>query len=37
MHKTITKINKAAIMVIYHHGIKFVTLPKAKTRWSLYS
>jgi hypothetical protein len=30
MHKTITKINKAAIIIIYHHGINFVTLPKVK-------
>jgi hypothetical protein len=28
MHKTNTKINKAAIIIIYHHGINFVTLPK---------
>ena len=33
MHKTNTKINKAAIIIIYHHGINFVTLPKVKTRW----
>jgi uncharacterized Rossmann fold enzyme len=30
MHKTITKINKAAIIIIYHHGTNFVTLPKVK-------
>jgi hypothetical protein len=30
MHKTITKMNKAAIIIIYHHGINFVTLPKVK-------
>jgi hypothetical protein len=30
MHKTYTKINKAAIIIIYHHGINFVTLPKVK-------
>jgi hypothetical protein len=33
MHKTSTKINKVAIIIIYHHGINFVTLPKVKTRW----
>jgi hypothetical protein len=37
MHKTNTKINKVAIIIIYHHGINFVTLPKVKTRWWLYS
>jgi hypothetical protein len=35
MHKTITKINKAAIIIIYHHGTNFVTLPKVKTRWCI--
>jgi hypothetical protein len=30
MHKTNTKINKAAIIIIYHNGTKFVTLPKVK-------
>jgi hypothetical protein len=33
MHKTNTKINKAAIIIIYHHGINFVTVPKVKIRW----
>jgi hypothetical protein len=33
MHKTITKINKVAIIVIYHHGKNLVTLPKVKTWW----
>jgi hypothetical protein len=32
MHKTNTKINKAAIIIIYHHGINFVTLPKVKNK-----
>jgi hypothetical protein len=32
MHKTNTKINKAAFIMIYNHGINFVTLPKIKTR-----
>jgi hypothetical protein len=32
MHKSITKINKAEIIIIYHHGINFVTLPKVETR-----
>jgi hypothetical protein len=30
MYKTNTKINKAAIIIIYHHGINFGTLPKGK-------
>jgi hypothetical protein len=30
MHKTITKINKAAIIIIYHHGINLVTLLMVK-------
>jgi hypothetical protein len=30
MHKTNTKINKAAIIIIYYHDINFVTLPKVK-------
>jgi hypothetical protein len=30
MRKTNTKINKAAIIIIYHHCINFVTLPKVK-------
>jgi hypothetical protein len=30
MHKSITKINKAAVIIIYHHGINFITLPKIK-------
>jgi hypothetical protein len=30
VHETNTKINKAAIIIIYHHGINFVTLPKVK-------
>jgi creatinine amidohydrolase/Fe(II)-dependent formamide hydrolase-like protein len=30
MHKSITKINKAAIIIIYHHGTNFVTLPMVK-------
>jgi hypothetical protein len=30
MDKTNTKINKAAIIIIYHHGINIVTLPKVK-------
>jgi hypothetical protein len=30
VHKTNTKINKAAIIIIYHHGIIFVTLPMVK-------
>jgi hypothetical protein len=30
MHKTNTNINKAATIIIYHHGINFVTLPKVK-------
>jgi hypothetical protein len=37
MRKSITKINKAAIIIIYHHGINFITLPKIKMRWCLYS
>jgi hypothetical protein len=30
MHKTITKINKVAIIIIYHHGTNFISLPKVK-------
>jgi hypothetical protein len=30
MHNTITMINKVAIIIIYHHGINLVTLPKVK-------
>jgi hypothetical protein len=30
MHKTNTKIIKVTIIIIYHHGINFVTLPKVK-------
>jgi hypothetical protein len=30
MHKTSTKINKTAIIIIYHHGTNFITLPKVK-------
>jgi hypothetical protein len=30
MHKSNTKINKVAIIIIYHHGTNFVTLPKVK-------
>jgi hypothetical protein len=37
MHKTNAQINKAEIIIIYHHGINFVTLPKVKIRWWLYS
>jgi hypothetical protein len=33
MHKTSTKINKSAIIIIYYHGTNFVTFPKVKTRW----
>jgi hypothetical protein len=32
MHKTNTKINKAAIIIIYHHGINFVTFTKGKNK-----
>jgi hypothetical protein len=30
MHKTNIRINKEAIIIIYHHGINFVTLPKVE-------
>jgi hypothetical protein len=30
MHKTNIKINKAIIVITYHHGINFVTSPKVK-------
>jgi hypothetical protein len=30
MHKTSTRINKAATIIIYQHGINFVSLPKVK-------
>jgi hypothetical protein len=30
MHKTSTKINKVAIINIYHHGTNFVSIPKVK-------
>jgi hypothetical protein len=30
MPKTITKINKVAIIIIYHHGTNFVTSLMAK-------
>jgi hypothetical protein len=30
MHKTSTKINKAATIIIYHHGTNFVSLPMVK-------
>jgi hypothetical protein len=37
MYKTNIKINKAAIIIICHHGINFVTLPKVKIRCWIYS
>jgi hypothetical protein len=30
MHKTSTKINQAATIIIYHHGTNFVSFPKVK-------
>jgi hypothetical protein len=30
MHKPITKINNTTIIIVYHHGINFVTLPRVK-------
>jgi hypothetical protein len=30
MHKSITRINKAAIIIIHHPGINFLTLPKIR-------
>jgi hypothetical protein len=35
MHKSITKINKAAIIIIYHHDTNFITFSKGINKVTL--